>query len=308
MFKYFWIGPLLIAIIFGLGCEGNHDISDSGPSNGAAADVDTDMDSNRYDNRELGGLCESSVRVGGLEVEHRADLSITAVTGSVAVGVVPSSVKALVEQRGDCRLLRRNDLFCDPGCQNDQTCAEENRCIPYPKNINVGVITVTGLSEKLELEPTKTGFHYSDGSIPYPGFESGDAIVLRADGGDYRPFTLIGFGVADFEFLDDAIVLDRNTPLELHWVAKNDPAARVFFTININEHGRSPLSLECELEDSGQATINAELVNALLDAGASGIPDAHLGRQTADSIAVDLGCIDFIVMSRVSLVVDVAVK
>jgi hypothetical protein len=69
----------------------------------------------------------------------------------------------------------------------------------------------------------------------------------------------------------------------------------VALTLNVDQHGITPISLVCDLADSGSASIAASLVDALLGAGISGWPNASLSRQTVDSQDFGDGCLEFVV-------------
>ena len=63
---------------------------------------------------ELAGSCALADHVGGFVAGFEP--SYSAFSGSVADGVVPLNVLEQVGEAGSCTLLRRNNPFCDPGC------------------------------------------------------------------------------------------------------------------------------------------------------------------------------------------------
>ena len=67
--------------------------------------------------------------------------------------------------------------------------------------------------------------------------------------------------------------------------------------VNIDQHGNSPVVLQCDFPDTGSAVISAALVDALLTSGVSGYPNGRISRRTVDSAPVGDGCMEFIVAS-----------
>ena len=155
---------------------------------------------------ELAGTCALEDRFGGFLVEMYDSYSI--VDGSVADGVVPISVLEQVGVEGDCKLLRRNNPFCDPPCGPDETCDFTSTCIPYPLNQDVGTVTVTGLSADVVMEPLQPGNSYFNTSLPHPAFEPGALVTLTTTGGAYDPVRLHAVGVEPLTILDEMWVVD----------------------------------------------------------------------------------------------------
>jgi hypothetical protein len=221
--------------------------------------------------------------------------SYTAVSGSVAEAVVPIGVRALVQEGGGCRLLRKRLLHCDPGCGPGQTCGEGGACIRYPDNVSAGTVTVSGLARAVSMKPTAVGNHYSDTRLPHPGFAPGADIVLRAGGGELAPFALRGWGVSALVLPAQELLLAPDRPLAVAWTPGPAGPARVELLLTIDQHGVTPSILLCEVPDDGAATIAAELVTALIAAGASGYPKLQITRQTVDTAALASGCVELIV-------------
>ncbi len=71
----------------------------------------------------------------------------------------------------------------------------------------------------------------------------------------------------------------------------------VHLELNIDQHGATPVTLACELEDTGSATVPGTLTDALFNAGISGFPRGSIVRRTVDSQAVADGCIELVVAS-----------
>jgi hypothetical protein len=90
------------------------------------------------------------------------------------------------------------------------------------------------------------------------------------------------------------------TPLEA------DDGVKVTISINVDQHGTSPVTLLCEVDDTGSFQVPAALIDALLDEGISGLPQGHLHRRTADSVTIDPGCVELLVYSHRTADVTIA--
>ncbi|MFN3200402.1 MAG: hypothetical protein ACE366_18535 [Bradymonadia bacterium] len=237
----------------------------------------------------LNGACALEDRVGGFLVENQRQFTI--VTGDVADSVLPQSVRPEKAREGDCRLLERPNLFCDPPCASGETC-DGNQCIPYPAPQDLGGVRIDGLQDCVQMQATPPGNNYFFNRLGRPGFEPGDWVNLVAEG-----LTLHGRGVAPLEESDEVWLLRRGEPLEVRWSAGNVDDAKVAITISIDQHGASPLSLHCDVADTGMTQVPAALIDRLIDGGVTGAPSGQLSRHTADSTMTEDGCVDFIVAS-----------
>lgn len=245
----------------------------------------------------LRGACAAAERVGGFSVSVEEDYS--AFSGVVADGVVPITVHEQVAEGGACVLLRRNNPICDPPCQPGTTCDFTGECIPYPTNHDVGTVSVAGLVQPVEVMPVMATFDYFDTTLMHPAFSPGVAITLSASGGDYSPFTLHGEGVAMIEPASEMVTMKKGQALRLEWAAAADPGAgQIHVELTIDQHGNTPVKLVCDGADSGRLEVPGELIAQFVDFGISGFPSAQFYRQTADSLMVGAGCVDFTVRSH----------
>jgi hypothetical protein len=201
-------------------------------------------------------------------------------------------VRTELAAAGGCRLLRRENFFCDPGCGAAEVCGAGGQCSPLPEKQDVGSIRVSGLAPgagtDLVLEPRPPGNDYFATDIDHPAFAEAAEIRLRGDG-----VSLDGIGSAPLTGADDTWLVAAGDPIARSWdppVAGAATAIRV--RLSIDQHGNSPSALVCELPDLGTGVVPAEMVDALLDAGISGFPNATLARSTIDSTEVDGGCVD----------------
>jgi hypothetical protein len=247
--------------------------------------------------------CAAATKVGDFKIQLEA--SFTAVGGAVASGVAPEDVPEMVSQEGDCRVLRRRNLFCNPPCGADTTCGEGGACIPRPTGLNAGTISITGLSAPVTMMPGQIGRHYDFVGLPPPGFQPGAAVLLQASGAEVAPFVLQGRGIAALEVPGDKLLLEPGKPFEVKWTAGPPGPARIALQIAIDQHGLSHASLQCDVPDQGAATIGAGLIDALIAQGTSGFPKLTAIRRTADTATVAHGCVELQVLNVVerSLVV-----
>lgn len=251
------------------------------------------------------GACEQSERVGRFSVEKQKEFGV--VQGNVSEAVVPTSIPELVLEQAGCRLLKRRNLACLPACVGTETCGEEGKCIAYPRQLSVGEVTISGLTKAVSMMPQKPGAVYFAPGQDNPPFEADSAVVLRATGdGDIGELTLFGSGS---DPLDESPTwqLERDQDLALSWAKPKAAAAtQVVVEITIDQHGMSPLSVSCELEDTGSGAIPKAIVNQLIDSGVSGFPNGRILRRTADHVALDFGCVELSVGSTLAATVSVS--
>jgi hypothetical protein len=241
--------------------------------------------------------CDPAARIGEFKVQLEA--SFTAVHGVVAAGVVPGDVPELVTQEGDCRVVRRRNLFCNPACDGSSTCAEGGRCIPEPASLNAGTVSIRGLSAPVTMTPGQIGHHYDFTTLPHPGFQTGAPVLLWASGAEVAPFVLQGQGVAALALAGDKLVLEPGKPFELKWTPGPPGPARIGLQIEIDQHGLSHASLQCDVADQGATTIPASLIDALVAQGTSGYPKVTATRRTADAAMLAGGCVELLVLNAI---------
>jgi hypothetical protein len=255
---------------------------------------------------ELAGTCDLADRYGGFLVGVFVDEGYSVVDGSVADGVVPITVFEQVAEEGDCLLLKRNNPYCHPSCEGDETCDFDGNCIPYPVDQDMGTVTIAGLANAVTMEPLSPGYTYFDTSLPHPCFEAGDLIELKTSKGTWAPVTLHGVGVTLLEPEDAVWNVYESTDLTLFWDAPtSEVRSHVWLQLNIDQHGASPINVSCEFDDDGEGVVPATLIDALLSAGVTGFPSGSLTRRTVDSATVGDGCMEFIVSSLRTGEVDV---
>jgi hypothetical protein len=251
------------------------------------------------------GACELGERVGSFSIEKQASFGV--IQGAVTDGVVPTAIPRLVLEQGACRVLERRNLACQPACVGAQTCGESGTCIPYPRQVSAGDVTISGLTRETVMRPQQPGNAYFAPGADNPPFAPQSHIVLSAAGaGELLPFQLFGVGSEPLAEAP-AWVLEAGVDLALAWPAAATPVGTtVLIELTIDQHGISPLSLSCEFEDTGSASVPAAIVDQLIGAGVSGFPNGRITRRTADHLALGIGCVELVVGSPLAASVAVA--
>jgi hypothetical protein len=247
--------------------------------------------------------CPAETRIGQFQILLRD--GATSIDGQVFDGVEPAIVPGVLESEGSCRLVQLPTLGCNPGCAvSTQTCGPGNECLPRPVAHDVGAVSISGLVRAVDMTASSATSSYRPGppALPYPGFEPGADLRLSASGGEYGSFELRGWGISPFEAVADPITVSEGQAVHLAWAAPVDPGpARVQVSLDINNHGSSSTSIDCDFPDTGAADIPASLIDALYAKGISGNPTITLGRGTATSASLAPGCVQFLVRSELDL-------
>lgn len=294
-----------------LACPGPETDTSAKPDDTAVdTDTGTDTDTDTGDGLDpatvpLEGVCELADDFGGFTVAMSEDE--TTVDGTVADGVVPTAVLEELAADGDCRVLRRNNPFCDPGCDPGYTCDFDGECVPYPANQDLGTVSIVGMVQPVEMEPVFPGNTYYDTSLPHPGFIAGELLTLLMPGGVYGPAELHGVGIEPLVLPAGTWTLDEGQDFTLTWDPPVGPVVRseVYVVIAIDQHGVSPSTLQCVFADDGEGIVSASIVSALIDVGVTGFPSGTMTRRTADHAAAGEGCFDFVVSSSQDADVEV---
>lgn len=246
------------------------------PPDTSVADVENDAAIGHEPNGEA---CPLEQRVGYFEVAHWEFYA--SVAGHVTNGVVPLEVLQAKEQEGNCRLMRKENPFCDPPCGAGQLCNHDGTCLAYPENQSVGTVTVDGLLVDVQMEPSITNA-YAETDVPFPMFENGSKVTLTAAGGEAPGFTLIGYGVDDLVVDSNVLTLVKGEDLTVEWDG-SDGQGSIYMRLNVDQHGNSPVTMVCDLPDTGTADLPGGLLTLLLEYGVSGFATFDIYRRTIDS-------------------------
>ena len=275
--------------------DGDQPEVDGGMDAGMDSDTASDTES-EPEEVTLSGACDPADNIGRFVAEGQEIFGI--VEGSVADGVVPVTILQPVLEEGDCALMMRENPFCDPACDSQQTCDFDGQCIPSPRNQDVGVVEIDGLVHPVSMEPKAPGNNYFDTTLPNPPFVENNLVELRLTDGYAGAMSLYGYGVADLEVTDSQWTIEGGKPLLIRWDGSGDiEKNRIKLKLSIDQHGATPVSLICDFEDDGEAEISSNVIDTLLSYPISGFPNGGLSRQTADAETIDEGCIDFLVAS-----------
>ncbi len=232
----------------------------------------------------LNGACPLDSRAGSFQVASNPSYAV--IGGSAADKVLPSSILTEETALGDCRLLRRGNPFCSPSCAPGEACDWDGNCVPYPENQDLGTIGVRGLREPVAMEPVVPGNTYFVREIVNPPFNADQIAQVHADS-----VGLLLHGVSPEPLGEPPLDwLIGSEPLALSWNPPSGLArAEVQLELTIDQHGISPLRLECRFPDTGAAQVPGELIESLLASGVSGFPNGILRRQTMDHQNLRLG-------------------
>jgi hypothetical protein len=204
----------------------------------------------------------------------------TSVFGVVKDGPDPSPIAwHVTSEDGDCSLSEPEAPLCVMPCGGSAVCTARDECTPYPRARDVGTVQLRGVGERaLKMEPIAGKYMPVGAALPYPPCREGDAVQLRANGGDYEGFSLETGCIAPLEF-EGTQRLESGRDLELGWTAAGDPAlARIQVKIDISHHGGAKGKIECDTADDGAITIASTMVDRLVELGVAGFPTIALTR------------------------------
>lgn len=282
------------------------DMAAPDPDVGDAPEPDAALEPDAMVEPWTSAACDEAEFVGAFEIILAA--AYTAVQGQVFDSVAPLNVSVVDRAEGECALLRPPSLFCQPSCEVGQTCGPDEECVPQPEPIDLGPVTVSGLTAAVEMEARAPVYFYTfRGDLPHPGFAEGDPIRLDGAGLDaIAPFSLRGAGVAPIVTAQDTVALDPGQPAEVSWDPPGvDGPAQMHVELNIANHGGTPARVVCTTADDGAFAVPATLVDRLLELGFSGFPSLTLTRRTVDRVDLAPGCVELRVTAATTL--DVAI-
>jgi hypothetical protein len=253
----------------------------------------------------LQGRCEAGTRLGGFELAMESDFS--AISGAVYDRLARSALNEAVASDESCALVKRTNPFCDPPCSGGRVCVQGGACEAAPTSLDLGAVAVQGLTAPLTMSPTQPGNRYFSTGLEHPPVAPASPVSLQAEGGELGPFELHAEGVSLLETSDNAWLVERGKALEITWTASPAPGqARVRATLNIDQHGSSPVTLSCVASDTGSLAISSHVIDELLDFGVSGFATGNIYRETSDHVVFDRGCVDFALSAHRKRMLEVA--
>lgn len=273
-------------LLLATGCGGDTDKADDSAGTDPPGSIDVEGGT-------LDGECPQETRVGRFVVDETLDYSF--VDGQVSDAVLPTDVRTELVAAGDCRILRRENPFCDPPCGGTETCDLSGTCVAYPETVDVGVVEVFGLSTSVAMEPVQPGNAYFDTALDNPPWTPGAELALSTGSGAYPPLTLHGRAPEPLEVASDAWVLVPGEDFSVAWTPPaTDSGTEVTLELRIDQHGTTPSTLVCAFADTGTGVVAAETLDVLVEAGLTGFPAGELRRRTADHGGLDGGgCVEF---------------
>jgi hypothetical protein len=255
--------------------------------------------------------CGADVRVGQFTLDLKPAVggapAYAQVNGLVRDGVDPKDVWQEVARQGSCHLLIGPVADCAPACAFGMVC-RAGACVAAPAGHSVGAATVAGLLIPLTMNPNATSASYY-GPIPsdtaFPPYELGGTIGLDTEGGDYPPLSLEARGVEPLDVPDgQSLALTTTVPndtLVVRWTpAAAGAAGRVQLSFDIAHHAGVAAELECDVPDTGVASVPGPLLDALAARGTAGFPALAVTRISADTATISPGCVEFAVVSSVA--------
>jgi hypothetical protein len=158
---------------------------------------------------------------------------------------------------GTCRLLKYVPAHCDAYC--DGVCTSTNVCQPYPGRIDVGTLTITGITNApLVIQPEGSNWYYPGGTPPEELFGDDAIVGMSSSGSAAMPaFHAETHAVPRLETDIDhfQIALHDDQDFVVHWTPAGDPGARVQLTLNADNqaHG-APYEaiISCETSDDAR--------------------------------------------------------
>lgn len=288
------------------------------PDEGAAPDEGMPPDGGGVDDMggaDMGGAdmgtpaaytpCARDTRVGAFTVELADDF--TAVQGQVADAVNPNTMTRVAGEEGGCALLRPRELVCDAACGGGTTCGPDGVCVAIPANVDVGEVTVDGLTAAVSMTAMAPVWYYTfRGDVPHPGVMPGAAVALAAAGYMGEAFALDAVGVEPLVVDDPIVELAVGEAAVVEWAAPAaETGSRVQLDLNIANHGGTPARIECDVPDTGRFELPVALTDTLLGLGASGFPTVVVTRRSVGSAALALGCVELRVISQTVLDVEI---
>ncbi len=195
-------------------------------------------------------------------------------------------------EAGVCTLYLPKQTFCDPGCGSSALCVEDGVCKPYANSVSVGQAKLSGLNfesgkSEVDLYVLRNKYQFPAGTkVQYPPFAEGDTLTLTAAGDTGMPaFSLPILGIAPLITPADTVFLELGKPIELSWTP---PAiqgnSRVTVTVDISHHGGIKGKVECETEDTGHLTVDADLLSQLHALGVAGWPKIDMTRKATSTL------------------------
>jgi hypothetical protein len=251
--------------------------------------------------------CPDATRLGGFSLTLES--GYTSISGKFVGSVVQRALFTEVGSASACTLIKRENPRCSPTCETGYVCSKDAVCVTEPKSQSVGAVTIAGLSANVSMVPVQPGNSYflsGTNNVPHPGFAPNAVVNLSAAGADLPHFVLRAIGVAPLKLIENAWRIEKGQPLSISWDPGTVTMARVRITLNVDQHGNSPVTMTCSTEDDGKFDIPSTLIDALIDFGVTGFPMGHAYRENASSVDLAGGCVELILGAHAEATLQVA--
>jgi hypothetical protein len=218
------------------------------------------------------------------------------VAGRVSDGPTPSVLAwDTTATSGACKLLIPRTPFCANSCGSTGACVDSagvGVCRAYPKGLNVGTVTLSGLrtvsgATSITMTPLLMNYQPPAGTVfQFPPFTEEQSVTLAATGDTSGAFTLTANAIKPLVPLFDSVILQSGQPMTLQWTPKGSAAtSSIHAEVDISHHGGLKGLIACETQDNGELVIAATLVDQLKALGISGFPTVDMTRYASGTNA-----------------------
>ena len=111
---------------------------------------------------------------------------------------------------------------------------------------------------------------------------------MTSSGATYSPAPLYGQGLTTLELPDEEVwIVCGGEDLEVNWIPASESHAEIRLQFNIDQHGNTPLTLYCDVPDTGTYTVSADLIDPLMANGVTGFPSGKVYRTIGAFVPSD---------------------
>jgi hypothetical protein len=215
----------------------------------------------------------------------------------------PPIPEVVVDREGDCAIYHNPMPGLCEEC-SDGACTPDGICTPWPREIDAGAITISGLDLDLAfLWDAERASYRPEPEVIGDLFADGDMITVEAAGGDHPPFLLEARGVADLAEPIEMIELVDEADFPLRWTADGG-GARIELALRVGWHGVPyEAMLLCNTADDGELDIPRGLIAQMPPAGGVGLFPwpSELTRLSRSIVEGPNGTIELVVGSAAAI-------
>lgn len=218
---------------------------------------------------DSGPPADFAAAAAGVRVSERSDnmgsAYSTSITGSFYTGapLLPMLYQERLRE-ASCRQLTSEPGFCSEPCEG--FCTGNGLCAPFPTELSVGPLTVSGLGAPLTI-PAMPGIGYSyfaDARL----LTTGETVRVSAPG-DALPALSLQAAAPEPLVVENLaeLSLAAGRALTIRWIRGMDPGARIWLWLRADRgHAMlSPAVIECDVADTGSLTIPADWIDWIRD-------------------------------------------